>query len=115
MAADGWWKIHGEEGQSAEWSPQGRRDGRAVGLSAAQVSDQLREQIHRGELGPGEWLREARLCAEFEVGRSIARRALRNLAEDGLVVLEAHHRASVGLGMQEPVETSPPRRRVGAR
>ncbi len=76
------------------------RDGgkrRAAGSSAAQVSDRLRDQIQRGELGPGERLREAPLCEVFQVGRSIVRRALRNLAEDGLVVLEENRGASVAV------------------
>ncbi len=76
---------------------RGRRDGRGVGLSAAEVTDLLRAQIQDGGLAPGEWLREARLCAAFQVGRSIVRRALRNLAADGLVILEANRGASVAL------------------
>lgn len=68
---------------------------RNEGPSAAEVTEQLRRQIQEGLWSPGEWLREARLCAEFKVGRSIVRRALHNLADDGLVVLEANRGASV--------------------
>ncbi len=53
----------------------------------------LRLQIQRSELAPGEWLREARLCSEFGVGRSIVRRALRTLADDGLIELEENRGA----------------------
>jgi DNA-binding GntR family transcriptional regulator len=67
------------------------------------VADALRTQIQRAELKPGEWLREARLCAEFQVGRSVVRRALRELAEDGLVVLEANRGACVALTTPQEV------------
>jgi DNA-binding GntR family transcriptional regulator len=67
------------------------------GLTAAEVTERLRRQIQEGLWTPGEWLREARLCAEFDVGRSIIRRALHNLADDGLLVLEANRGASVKL------------------
>jgi DNA-binding GntR family transcriptional regulator len=83
---------------TAAEAPHGSaRDGRAAGLSAAQVADQLRKQIQRCELAPGEWLREARLCAEFQIGRSTVRRALRDLAEDGLVTLEENRGACVAV------------------
>src|SRR5580698_6760260 len=69
--------------------------GRSEGPTAEEVTERLRRQIQDGLWGPGEWLREARLCTEFEVGRSIVRRALRNLADDGLVDLKANCGASV--------------------
>ncbi len=55
----------------------------------------LRRQIQDGLLSPGEWLREARLCSEFGVGRTMVRRALRTLADDGLVVIEENRGAYV--------------------
>jgi DNA-binding GntR family transcriptional regulator len=70
---------------------------RSTGLTAAEVTERLRRQIQDGLCTPGEWLRESRLCAEFEVGRSIVRRALSNLADDGLVVIEANRGACVTL------------------
>jgi DNA-binding GntR family transcriptional regulator len=72
----------------------GRR-GRSEGPTAEEVTERLRRQIQDGLWTPGEWLREARLCTEFHVGRSIVRRALRNLADDGLVDLKANCGASV--------------------
>jgi len=63
--------------------------------TAATVAEGLRRQIQDGLLPPGEWLREARVCAEFGVGRSIARSALRSLADDGLVVIEENRGAYV--------------------
>lgn len=55
----------------------------------------LRHQIQEGALTPGEWLREARLCSEYSVGRSIVRTALRTLADDGLVNIEENRGAYV--------------------
>ncbi|MBS0361389.1 MAG: GntR family transcriptional regulator [Proteobacteria bacterium] len=68
---------------------------RGEGLTAAEVAERLRHQIQEGLWSPGEWLREARLCEEFNVGRSIVRRALGELADDGLVILEPNRGASV--------------------
>lgn len=75
--------------------PRQRARGRSDGPTAVEVTERLRHQIQEGLWSPGEWLREARLCAEFDVGRSIVRRALGNLADDGLVILEANRGASV--------------------
>jgi DNA-binding GntR family transcriptional regulator len=74
-----------------------RRPGRvrSDGPTAAEVTERLRHQIQEGLWSPGEWLREARLCEEFKVGRSIVRRALGELADDGLVILEPNRGASV--------------------
>jgi DNA-binding GntR family transcriptional regulator len=55
----------------------------------------LRHRIQKSELAPGEWLREVRLCREFGVGRSTVRRALRSLADDGLIELEENRGARV--------------------
>ena len=78
-------------------APPPRRPSRARsdGPTAVEVTERLRHQIQEGLLSPGEWLREARLCEEFGVGRSIVRRALGELADDGLVVLEPNRGASV--------------------
>lgn len=70
-------------------------DGAAPTPNATTVADALRRQIQDGLLSPGDWLREARICSEFGVGRSIARTALRTLADDGLVVIEEHRGAYV--------------------
>lgn len=67
------------------------------------VAGALREQIQANELEAGEWLREARLCRDFAVGRSIARRALRILAEDGLVEIEENRGARVSTTTVEEV------------
>lgn len=64
-------------------------------MTAADVAGALRRQIQEAQLPPGEWLREVRICAEFGVGRSIARTALRTLADDGLVHIEENRGAYV--------------------
>lgn len=63
--------------------------------TAAEVAEALRRQIQDGDLAPGHWLREPWICAEFGVGRSIARSALRSLGEDGLVQIEENRGAFV--------------------
>jgi DNA-binding GntR family transcriptional regulator len=81
--------------ETAAERPGRRGRARSDSPTAADVTEQLRHQIQEGLWSPGEWLREARLCEEFKVGRTIVRRALRNLADDGLVVLEPNRGASV--------------------
>jgi DNA-binding GntR family transcriptional regulator len=85
-----------EEGADAE-SPQ------PAVVNADDLAQALRLHIQKSELLPGEWIREARLCAEFGVGRSIARRALRTLADDGLVELEENRGARVSATSVEEV------------
>jgi DNA-binding GntR family transcriptional regulator len=70
-------------------------EGVAPTPNATTVAGALRRQIQDGLLSPGDWLREARICNEFGVGRSIARTALRTLADDGLVVIEENRGAYV--------------------
>lgn len=71
--------------------------------TADDVAQALRHKIQKSELMPGEWLREARLCSEFGVGRSIVRRALRTLADDGLIELEENRGARVSATTAEEV------------
>jgi DNA-binding GntR family transcriptional regulator len=71
--------------------------------TAEELAELLRHRIQRRELAPDEWLREAKLCSEFNVGRSIVRRALRTLAEDGLVELEENRGARVSATTVEEV------------
>lgn len=67
----------------------------ALNPDAEGVADALRLRIQKSDLAPGEWLREARLCGEFGIGRSIARRALRILADDGLIEIAENRGARV--------------------
>lgn len=71
--------------------------------SAEDLAQILRTMIQKSELPPGEWLREVRLCREFGVGRSIVRRALRALADDGLVEIEENRGARVSATTVEEV------------
>jgi DNA-binding GntR family transcriptional regulator len=70
-------------------------DAGGVVRDAEDVAHAVRQRIQNSELAPGEWLREARLCGEFGVGRSIVRRALRILAEDGLIEIAENRGARV--------------------
>lgn len=72
-----------------------RRAKVVLAAMAASIADKLRLQIQDGVLEPGDWLREARICEEFGVDRSIARSTLRLLAEDGLVNIEENRGAYV--------------------
>lgn len=75
----------------------------AAPLNADDLAQALRVQIQRSELAAGEWLREVKLCSEFGVGRSIVRRALRALADDGLIEIEENRGARVSSTTVEEV------------
>jgi len=78
-------------------------DPRAAAQTAETVAQALRTRIQRSDLTSGEWLREVRLCGEFGVGRSIIRRALRILADDGLVDIVENRGARVSSTTVEEV------------
>jgi DNA-binding GntR family transcriptional regulator len=59
------------------------------------LADALRRRILDGELAPGARLRERELCEYYGVARHSLRAALRALASDGLVRIEAHRGAQV--------------------
>lgn len=82
---------------------------RGAGVAAwRQIADQLGEEIRAGKLQPGAQLpTEARLALRFGVNRHTVRRAIRALAEEGLV------RATQGRGTF--VEQSPIAYRIGTR
>lgn len=71
--------------------------------SPAWITEQLRQRILNREIPAGEWLREKVLSDEFKVGRSIVRRVLRSLAEDGLVNLEENRGACVAAATPQEV------------
>ena len=52
----------------------------------ARIVERLREAILAGELAPGEALVETTLATRFQVSRAPLREALRQLAEEGLIV-----------------------------
>jgi len=59
------------------------------------IAAALRVRILDGELGPGERLRELELAEAYGVARHSLRAALRALAAEGLVVIEANRGARV--------------------
>jgi len=71
--------------------------------TADDLAQILRMRIQRSELASGEWLREVKLCSEFGVGRSIVRRALRALSDDGLIEIEENRGARVSSTTVEEV------------
>lgn len=89
------------EGESRPRAPSPR--GRGSIVSAEAVADAVRHAIQSSEIGPGEWLRESRLCAEHDAGRTAVRKALRILADDGLVKLEENRGARVSATSVEEV------------
>lgn len=68
------------------------KDARTI---AHAVTQALREAIVRGRLPPGTPLRQDRLAEAFGISRVPLRESLRELAGEGLVVLEAHKGALV--------------------
>ena len=60
------------------------------------VAAQLRERIFAGELAPGAFLDEARLCDQLEISRTPLREALKVLTAEGLVRHEPRRGCFVG-------------------
>jgi DNA-binding GntR family transcriptional regulator len=56
-----------------------------------QVLDLLRADILASEFEPGQRLVEARLCARYEVSRTVIREVLRQLESEGLVSIVPNH------------------------
>jgi DNA-binding GntR family transcriptional regulator len=59
------------------------------------VADSIQEAIYRGELKPGDPLREIEFSESLQVSRGTVREALRSLQEDGLVEIFPHRGAFV--------------------
>ncbi|MBN1316967.1 MAG: GntR family transcriptional regulator [Anaerolineales bacterium] len=59
------------------------------------VAESIQEAIYRGELKPGDALREIELGESLQVSRTTVREALRSLQEDGLVEVFTHRGAYV--------------------
>lgn len=60
------------------------------GTVAQDVYDYLRAQLLAGTLGAGAWLREQEVARTLDVSRTPVREAVRRLAQDGLLVIEAN-------------------------
>lgn len=69
------------------------------------VAAGIRQAVLSGEYAPGQRLVEADLCHEYQVGRSVVRAALHDLANEGMVELQWHRGARVRqVGPEEAVE-----------
>lgn len=62
-----------------------------------QAAEAVREMIVSGQLGDGERLVEAELCARLGISRTPLREAMRLLEAEGLVMLSPHRGASVAV------------------
>ncbi|NLG08197.1 MAG: GntR family transcriptional regulator [Deinococcales bacterium] len=77
------------------------------------VYQHLRRRLLAGELEPGRWLREQELAASLDVSRTPVREAVRQLAQEGLLVIEANRGVRVrGLTLEEAVATYEVRERL---
>ena len=73
-----------------------------------ELTEQLRQLIYDGELEPGARLQEAELSQRFGVSRTPFREALKSLASEGLITIEANRGATVArLTVEELAETFP--------
>jgi DNA-binding GntR family transcriptional regulator len=70
------------------------------------VTDQLRELITRGELKPGDLLRQRELAERFGVSPTPVREALRRLESEGLVSSDVHRGSIVAEVAIEEVEAN---------
>jgi DNA-binding GntR family transcriptional regulator len=70
-------------------------DGAAKESLARQISRDLREQILAGRLSPGRRISQLSIAQQYGVSRLPAREALRDLASQGLVVLERSRSARI--------------------
>jgi DNA-binding GntR family transcriptional regulator len=59
------------------------------------VAEQLRQRIFAGELKPGTWIDELKLCDVFGISRTPMREALKVLAAEGLVTMKVRRGAYV--------------------
>ena len=73
-----------------------------VGAASARVADYLRAAILRGEIGPGQWIRQEEVAERLGSSRLPVREALRILEAEGLTEHERHRGARVpNLSMHE--------------
>lgn len=68
-----------------------------------QITDRLRHEILSGELQPGQPLREQEISARFGVSRGPIREALRELTQQGLLVLEPNKGVRVAQYLSDSV------------
>lgn len=71
------------------------REPEAIAARITQVRDRIRSMIHQGELQPGERINEQALAQQLQVGRAMAREALRSLEQAGLIRIVPNRGAEV--------------------
>jgi len=77
------------------------------------VYQHLRRELLTGRLEPGQWLREQELAEALDVSRTPVREAIRQLAQEGLLQIEANRGVRVrGLSLEEAVATYEVRNRL---
>ncbi|MDP5226727.1 MULTISPECIES: GntR family transcriptional regulator [Arthrobacter] len=82
-------------------------------VASVRIAQALHESILRGELKPGERIRQEEIAAEFGASRLPVREALRLLAADGLVTMVANTGAWVAqLNLREATEIYKIRERI---
>lgn len=70
------------------------------------VYQHLRRELLTGRLEPGQWLREQELAEALQVSRTPVREAIRQLAQEGLLQIEANRGVRVrGLSLEEAIAT----------
>lgn len=73
---------------------------------AEEVYRHLRRELLTGKLEPGQWLREQELAESLSVSRTPVREAVRQLAQEGLLTIEANRGVRVrGLSLSEAIAT----------
>ena len=87
-----------------------------VEILRARVAQEIRTAILRGDLAPGSLLRQDELASQLGITRESIRQALQLLQREGLVEVQANHRATVApverqliadlYGFREAVETT---------
>lgn len=68
------------------------------------IASELRLQIIKGSIRPGEVISENRIAAEFGTSRSPVREALRALSNEGLIRLERMGAVVLGMSLNDIVE-----------
>ena len=76
----------------------------AGGAAASRVYDELRRQIVRWEIKPGERLRESDIAAELDVSRTPVREALQRLRAEGLIAAKGLRGHEVPIWTKEELD-----------
>lgn len=83
--------------------PEPMRDAELFRTLPEQIADLLRQEVLSGKLKPGDPLREIEVSQRFAVSRGPIREALRQLTQQGLLVLEPNRGVRVAPGTSASV------------